>query len=257
MTLVEEKYCEGCGEQVKVYRMRIIGGPSKGKEILSNVGCKCEDLRMAREAMANYERMKLERLKEQFDRHSLINPRLQKATLDGYEPKNESQAVAKKAVIDFIANFSKDEPKNLLFFGSYGVGKSHLAKVITDGVMEKGFTTIFISVPKLLRKVRSTYSRDSEIREDDIFSMLESVDLLVLDDLGAERKSVDSKNEWADERIFDLIDSRQGLSTIYTTNFPPEDLFEMFGERNFSRIMNEDTDLIEVRGENHRLADLY
>lgn len=251
MILVEEKFCKGCREKVKVYRMTLIGGPDKGKEILTNVGCKCEDIALAREAYQNYQRAKFSKLKEQFDRYSLINPRLQQATLDNYIPKNDSQRIAKNEVVRYIEGFDKNKPRNLLFTGGYGVGKSHLAIVIADGVIRKGFTTIFISVPKLLRKIRATYSRELQIREEDIFSMLETVDLLILDDIGAEKQS-----DWSHERIFDLIDSRQGMSTIYTTNFSPEHLMELFGERNFSRIFNEDTSYIEIFGENHRLADL-
>ena len=251
MTLVEETVCKGCGQKIKIFEMQIIGGPHKGERVHLKYGCKCEDIRIAKESWEIHQRAKLQTVKDYFERYSLINPRLMQATLEGYQPKNDSQAEAKKMVEKYIQIFSRENPKNILFYGGFGVGKSHLAKVITDGVMKKGYTTVFISVPKLLRKIRSTYNRDSQISEDDVFNVLESIDLLVLDDIGAEKRS-----DWTDERLFDVIDSRQGKSTIYTTNYTPDELLELFGERNFSRIVNEDTVLIEIQGENHRLADL-
>ena len=258
MTLVKEAVCDGCNSPIKIYETEIIGGPKKGKKTEVTYGCKCEDIELAKQALENKERLENKRVKEYFDYYSLINKKLKQATIGNYYPKNKSQELAKDSVIKYIDIFDLDNPINLLFTGSYGVGKSHLAKAITDGIMQKEnpktrrkYTAIFISVPKLLRKIRSTYNRNSEVSEEDILEVLENVDLLVLDDIGAERQ-----NDWSEERLFDIIDSRQGMHTIYTSNYNANDLFEILGERNFSRIVNEDTKIIEIVGENHRLSDL-
>lgn len=258
MTLIDERVCDGCGELVKVYEMTIIGGERKGEKMIANVGCKCEDMKLAKEAEEIRAQSENQRVLEYFNYYSLISKRLKNASLENFIPTNKSQEMAKKAAVKYVEIFDLDKPINLLITGSFGVGKSHLAKAIADEVMKKinpktnrNYTAIFISVPKLLRKIRSTYGQTSEITEDEIFDVLETVDLLVLDDLGAEKQS-----EWSDERLFDVIDSRQGMHTIYTTNYSPADLLEMLGERNFSRIMNEDTKTITIEGKNHRLADL-
>ena len=258
MTLVREGVCEGCKYPIKVYETKLIGGPRKGERVEITYGCKCEDIKLAKQALENKERSEKRRVKEYFDYYSLISDRLKKATLDNYIPQNKSQQIAKESVKKYIEIFDINNPINLLFIGGYGVGKSHLAKCITDGIMKKEnpetkrkYTAIFISVPKLLRKIRSTYNRNSEISEADIFEILEEVDLLVLDDIGAERQ-----NDWTDERLFDIIDSRQGKHTIYTSNYNERDLLNLLGERNFSRIVNEDTKIIEIIGDNYRLKDL-
>lgn len=258
MTLVKEGVCSGCNYPIKVFETELIGGPDKGKKTNITYGCKCEDIQLARVAQANKEQSDMRRVMEHFNYYSLISRRLKNATLDNYIPKNRSQQIAKESVKKYIDIFDVEDPINLLFTGSYGVGKSHLAKTIADGVMAKTnpetrrkYTAIFISVPKLLRKIRSTYNRNSEISEEDIFDVMEKVDLLILDDLGAERQ-----NDWSEERLYDLIDSRQGMHTVYTSNFNEEDLFELLGERNFSRVVNEDTRTLEVEGENHRLKDI-
>lgn len=254
MTLIDEKNCEGCQENVKVYETELIGGPDKGKKHIINQGCRCEDIRLAKQAKEYKKQANFNRVLRIFKEYSLINKALMQASFETYEPKNESQEYAKRTSQRYVEVFNKDKPNNLAIYGGYGVGKSHLAKSITDGIMAQKhdnsthYTSIYISVPKLLRKIRSTYDRNSEVTEEQIFNALETADLLVLDDLGAENDS-----EWAEEKIFDLIDSRQGMSTIYTMNFKPEELTKVIGERNFSRVINQDTHVIEIEGSNHRL----
>lgn len=240
--------CE-CGEQVKVYEVEIPFGPSEGKKIETKMGCKCEDLKLAKQALDERHQKKVEKMISYFESHSLINKELQQATIDSYQPSDETQVKAKKIAQRYIDVFDKKEPRNLLFCGSYGIGKSHLAKSITDGVIEKGYSAIFISVPKLLSKFRSSYNKESEISEGQMIEALNHTDVLVLDDLGAEKSS-----EWAIEKLFEVIDSRQGMHTIYTSNYCPKDLIQRLGERNFSRVVNRDTTIVEIEGDNYRLG---
>ncbi|WP_193065317.1 ATP-binding protein [Oceanobacillus oncorhynchi] len=249
MTFLREETCE-CGEDVKVYEMEIGIGPRKGEMIESKIGCKCEDIKLANEAVNRRNRLKVDKMKTVFDKHSLINRELQQATFENYESSNPSQDKALKISRRFVEVFDKDKPINLLFAGAYGVGKSHLAKSITDGIISKGFSSIFISVPKLLTKFRSSYNKDSDYSESDLIDALSTVDVLILDDLGAEKDS-----DWSWEKLFEIVDSRQGLHTIYTSNYSPEDLIVKMGERNFSRIVNRDTTTVEIKGDNYRLGN--
>lgn len=248
MTFLRKEMCNGCKRKIEVYEIEIIGGPQKGKTMEWKKGCVCEDIELAKKAKEHYNEMKLRKMQEIFNRNSLISKDLEKATFENYLPKNKSQEYAKKVSMRYVEIFDLEKPRNLSFHGSFGLGKSHLAKSIADGVMEKGFTAIFISVPKLLRKIKSTFSNKSDVNADEILTMLEKVNLLILDDLGAENHT-----DWVAETVFDIIDSRQGKHTIYTTNYSPDDLIEKLGERNFSRVFNQDTTILEVEGENHRL----
>lgn len=239
--------CEGCGEEVEIRKTIIEFTPGHKRESTGKIGCKCEDIKLARETEEAAERIKKKKLIEVFDDYSLVPPALLDATMNEYQPANESQEKAKKAAAAYVLDFDPKRPQNLFFFGPFGVGKSHLCRCISRGVMQRGFSSIFISVPKLLRKLRSTYNKDSELTEDQVITALETVDLLILDDIGAES---DSKH--AKEKLFDVVDSRQGKATLYTSNLYPEKLLEK-DERNFSRVLNGDTDPIEILGENHRL----
>lgn len=236
--------------KVEVYEIELIGGPEKGKVQEWKKGCKCEDIKLAKEAEKNHQKSKMRKFRNMFEKNSLISRDLQGATFDNYEAKTEKQEYAKRVAKRYAEVFERDNPKNILFFGSFGLGKSHLAKAITDDLIKKEFTTIFISIPKLLRKIRATYNKESDVKEDDIITILEKVDCLILDDLGAEKTS-----DWTMERVFDIVDSRQGKHTVYTTNYEPDDLINRLGERNFSRVINRETTVLEIDGNNYRLEN--
>ncbi|MGM9923066.1 MAG: ATP-binding protein, partial [Bacillus sp. (in: firmicutes)] len=103
--------------------------------------------------------------------------------------------------------------------------------------------------------LKSTYNKASEQTEEELLSHLERMDLLVLDDVGAEKtKKEDDEFSWAKSKMFEIIDSRIGKHTIYTTNFEHTELLKMYGERNFSRMM-ENTHVEKMNGENYRLRD--
>jgi len=255
MTFLRTEICNGCKRDVEVYEIEIIGGKHKGELKEWKKGCVCEDIKLANQTLEHRNRLVRSKMQEIFNNNSLINKDLEKATFDNYNPKNKSQTYAKRTAERYVEVFNLDEPINLSFHGSFGIGKSHLAKAICDGVMEKevtekerkrgkhGYNAIFISVPKLLRKIKSTFHKDSEVDTDKIITMLENVDLLILDDLGAENST-----NWVTEILFDIIDSRLGKNTIYTTNYTPTDLVNKLGERNFSRVINQDTNVIEIEG---------
>ncbi|MDY0394755.1 ATP-binding protein [Virgibacillus halophilus] len=111
--------------------------------------------------------------------------------------------------------------------------------------MEQGKECLFLSLPKLLTKIKETYNNKG-VTEDELLEVIKRVDLLVLDDLGAEHNT-----DWAISKVFEILDDRSGKATIYTTNLNSEQLRERFNERNFSRLL-ENTKVIVMNGEDYR-----
>lgn len=247
MKFIREDTCNKCNQKTRVYEMKVIGGPYQGQKIEVPYGCICTEMELAKEAHQAKQRVKRKKIQDMFDRYSLINSDLINKTLDDYQPQHKSQAHAKAQVMAYMDQFNIKNPQNLTLHGKFGVGKSHLAKVISDMAIAKGYSSIFISIPKLLRKIRATYNKDSEVNEDQLLEMLESVDVLVLDDIGTEKGT-----DWARERLFDLMDSRQGKHTIYTSNYSPKDLLKVIGERNYSRLAFNLFDQLEIIGKDQR-----
>jgi DNA replication protein DnaC len=242
--------CEGCGNEVAVIEMPIIGGPEKGTVKTHKRGCLCWENDQAKQAKQEQRRLQVSHM---VDRYSTVNPDLQLASFENYNADNPVLEQALNLAIEYADSFSLDKPYNLIFAGSYGLGKSHLAYAICQALKEKGFVAVFISVPKLLTIIKSTYNRASDFTEAELLDVLSKVDFLALDDIGAEKVKKEEEGEsWAVEKLFEIIDGRSGRHTLYTTNLNSEELPRKVGARNFSRMMM-NTKPFKFTGNDYRL----
>jgi DNA replication protein DnaC len=135
--------------------------------------------------------------------------------LSNFEQTVDSLREAHRKARKFIDDFPSVE-KGLLLRGPTGVGKTHLAVAILKQVVrEKRARAHFYETPKFLRLVRETYSGGTNETEMEVLRPLLEAELLVLDDLGAERTS-----EWVQETLGIVVNARYNgnLPTIFTTN---------------------------------------
>lgn len=248
---LDEYVCEGCGRRVRVQLLPILGGPNKGKLQEFRIGCKCSDKALAMEVEKNVELLKKEHFIRYFNQNSLMNEDIKNATFENYEPTTSLQVEVKKLCMAYARSFSLKSgqpPKNLLIFGDTGIGKSHIAVSILKVVMEKEYSGLFISLPLLLTLIKNTYSKydDSGLTAAEILKKMKDIDLLVIDDMGAEAGSNHDI-----QKIFELLDSRLGKPTIFTTNLKGDQFTETFGKRNTSRILK-NTFILKMDGEDYR-----
>lgn len=244
--------CPGCGQEVQQTEFVIPFGPHKGETFIKNVGCRCEDNQLAMQAVRNHQAMLERKARDMFDANSLINRSLQRATFENYDPPTPELKRAKNKIYQFAKNFNPNECENLLLKGGYGTGKSHLAVSAVKMLLDKGYTCLFLSVPKLLTKIKNTWNRDSKWSEDDMMDYITRVDLLVLDDVGTEYTNLrNEQDNWTQSKLFEIMDSRSGRHTIYTTNLSAAELEKKINSRNFSRLM-EDTEVIIMDGPDYR-----
>ena len=103
----------------------------------------------------------------------------------------------------------------IVLVGPVGVGKTHLAMAIGNAALAAGIVTLFATVPDLLDHLRAAFAPAAEELYDDLFDRMRNAELLILDDLGAERSS-----SWAHEKLFQLVNYRYTLRwpTIITLN---------------------------------------
>jgi DNA replication protein DnaC len=237
--------CDGCGKTVDVYKTLIPGGPRKGEWMEGTFGCDCEALELVIE---NQREAKKARTQTIFADNSLVSPALKKASFDNFDAHSDDLKKSLKTARRYIENFDIKEPASLFFQGKFGTGKSHLSVSITKAIRDKGYSVIFISIPKLLTKIRSTYNSKSEQSEDQILNTLASVDLVAFDDIGAEGEI----KGWGMQKIFEVIDQRGGKHNIFSTNLSSQE-FESSKElaRIFSRLMM-DAEPVIMNGEDYR-----
>ncbi len=106
--------------------------------------------------------------------------------------------------------------RGLLFYGPHGVGKTHLAVgILKEIIRKKGARGYFFETRELLRLVRDTYNRSVEETEMDVLRPVLEADVLLLDDLGAERTS-----EWVQETLGLVVNTRYNAKrpTVFTSN---------------------------------------
>lgn len=117
----------------------------------------------------------------------------------------------------------------LVFTGTYGCGKTHLAAAIANFQVAAGRATpMFVVVPDLLDHLRATFNPTSSTTLDRLFDQVRSVPLLILDDLGTE-----SATPWAREKLFQLLNYRYAgrLPTVITSYNTPDEMDERLASR--------------------------
>jgi DNA replication protein DnaC len=141
--------------------------------------------------------------------------------------------------------------RGLWIEGSVGTGKTTLAMLVSRRAIEAGFTAAIYSLPRLLARIRRTYDGEAgQLSYLQFFERLTSVDLLQIDDLGAEKRS-----DWVLEQLYAIVDERYATnrSIVVTTNLDVNQLEEQIGERTVSRLA-ETCEVLRLHGEDRRYA---
>jgi DNA replication protein DnaC len=161
-----------------------------------------------------------------------------------------------KMVVRYVRSYVDDLDANLeagrglWLTGGTGTGKTTLAMLVSKSALAAGRSVAIYSLPKLLARIRRTY--DAEHGEDSylqFFERLTSVDLLHIDDLGAEKRS-----DWVLEQLYALVNERYEArrSILVTTNLNQDELEEQIGARTVSRLVEMCPDQLPLEGEDHR-----
>ena len=135
--------------------------------------------------------------------------------------------IAKSYVDNWQEN--KDKGEGLYFEGTCGTGKTHLAVAIAMKLINQGVPVICKTSIDLLASIKQSYERDSTVNEEDIIEAYNTVDLLVIDDLGKERAT-----EWSVPILYRIINDRYEnmLPTVITTNYNTDDLIDKLNASN-------------------------
>jgi DNA replication protein DnaC len=144
-------------------------------------------------------------------------------TLDGYETAFKGADPSLKRAFSTARKFVDAYPvdtggKGLLFVGSIGVGKTHLAVgVLRRLVQERGVKGLFYDFRQLIWNLQNSYSPQVSTNVQDLLKPVFAAEVLVLDDVGAQKPS-----DWAEDMFALILNNRynEKQTTIITTNYP-------------------------------------
>lgn len=231
------------------------------------VPCRAE--REAEEAREALEALTLQKIKLRKDWKSScgISGWMMEKTFDNFDRRYQREAYG--IALDYVQEFTTEQaigyPSLVFYSEANGLGKTHLAVAIANHVIESwdgdparaSCPVRFESGPGLIRRIRATYNiRDGDSwheREEDVYSKLRGVRLLILDDVGKEKPS-----EHTREVYFYVIDERykSGLPVIVTSNLPLEgqpSLCDLMGASTVDRLTGMTRGkIIELRGRSFR-----
>lgn len=172
-------------------------------------------------------------------------------TFANYKKTKENEdalAYAKQMVTE------ESPAKGLFLTGPTGIGKTHLAVATLQACLEKGRSGAFCTVPVLMERLRDCMATNE--RKSVYLDRLAQVDLLVLDDFGAEHDT-----DWVREQLLLIINTRymEGRPMVITSNLMMEDFEasgDIAGQRICSRIAGS-CEAFVLKGKDKRMETLF
>lgn len=238
--------CPHCGREKQPKTLELLG-----VYITVTPSCSCEIEAFDRE---------MERFKQYHQREALrrllaesgLTGSAAGCTFESFLPRLGTER-ALKVARDFAARFEeyRKSGEGFVLIGTYGNGKSHLAAAVVHRLVSRGIPASYQPVPELLKRVRATYDGSGET-EGEILDLLQSVQCLVLDDVGAQKQT-----PWAEEFLYTVIDHRyrHKLPTLITSNCSAvdgeESLTAALGGRAVDRILERNI-IIRVTATSYR-----
>ncbi len=121
--------------------------------------------------------------------------------------------------------------RGLWIVGDVGTGKTSLAMLVSKTALDAGRSVAIYSLPRLLNLLRESLESPGGLI--DLLDRLAAVDLLHIDDLGAENQT-----DWVLEQLYSIVNSRyeSERAIVTTSNLMPDDLSDRLGARTVSRL---------------------
>lgn len=207
-------YCGKCNTR-KERNITLFDGKTRRVPVMCK--CRTEAEQLRKEQMQKEEEMRsIQRARIS----SMMDNTFRTACFANYQIRNGNERhlkVAKKYCIEFSKMYERNQ--GLLFWGTVGTGKSYTAACIANYLLEANTSVIMTSFVRILQEMQG-FDRE---REESFTNKLNSVKLLIIDDLGAERST-----DYALEKVYGIIDNRYRAKKplILTTNLTLQQMQE-------------------------------
>lgn len=219
--------CGKCGKR----KQKLITLTRNGAEVpmVVPVMCKCKSDAYKQQKARDEQEKEMEAISK-LRKESLMDSKFRSISFKNFV-QNQYNEKCFRLCKRYATAFDKMMEKNmgLLMYGGVGTGKTFAAACIANYLLDQKIPVVMISFIKLLEMLEKN-------ADNDIIQNLQSAKLLVLDDLGAERRT-----SYALEKVYNIIDARyrSKLPVILTTNLTMDEMMDaesMQYERIYDRI---------------------
>lgn len=158
-------------------------------------------------------------------KNSGLGKRFQARTFEWTKLTSENEN-AVNAARKFADEFPQEQ--GIMFTGPVGTGKTHLAAAIANKLIDKLYTVVFGNVTDIITLIKSSYSAKGDMSEAEIINTITNIDLLVIDDLGKEYATENTRM-----LLYQIINRlyENEKPVIVTTNLTADALTVKYGER--------------------------
>lgn len=172
-------------------------------------------------------------------------------SVDGFDKPEDTQKKVQWCR-QFAAQIVQGTCQDALFLrGDVGRGKTHLSSAIANVVLDGGKTVIYKRAADLFDMIRQYKYEEGTQRWNEVFEQLINCDLLVIDDLGAERAT-----DFVTEQLVLLLEERNYRSKpwVINSNLKLSQIQDNYNTRVSDRIMERATILTLERERSYRMA---
>jgi DNA replication protein DnaC len=184
-------------------------------------------------------------------RDCAIPPLFTACTFDNFLAYGSEQGGVLTTVREYAEHF---DPKNrsganLALVGFPGTGKTHLASAIANDLLNRGCSVLYRKTYDLLRQIKNTWSRDSDVSETAVATAVHRADLLILDEVGMGHGSDTEKL-----LLFDILDTRYAAlrPTVVVSNLDKAGLRMFLSDRLMDRLFAADSTVVRFGWKSYR-----
>lgn len=235
-------YCDKCKKPTEHFFLK-----SLNKEICSNCHIREREKelekKVSKETFQNNNQRVASKNKGYLRNNSIIaNDTYFKKNFDSFKTNNKSKLNnVKEPLRQLTRQILNGENMNVFLYSSEsGTGKTHLGFSMLNAINENCFEwkdnnrqlkCLGVSFLTLADKISQSIS-EGENKQAYYLELIKNADVLLLDDIGAEKTS-----DFRTSLLFDILENRaETKTTIFTTNLDDKELLNKYGKRVFSRM---------------------
>ena len=155
---------------------------------------------------------------------------LELASLKDIDKTDKNRYEVLKWVTNFIKEYDPNKrSKGLYLHGNFGCGKTYILSACFNEMKKRGFRTKIVYLPDLLRTIKGDFEAMNDIMDE-----LCNIDILLIDDIGAEKVT-----DWGrDEILGTILQSRMNehKTTFFTSNFTIKELEEHLSNKGVDKV---------------------